>query len=138
MPTIIKNILVVIIGLVLGGVVNSGLITLSPHVIPPPSGADFTTVEGLQQNVHLMQPKHFIFPFLAHALGTLIGALFVSKFSTNKNLCYIIGGMFLLGGIMAVKMIPAPMWFNVLDLVVAYLPMAFIATKFEHGKLKGE
>ena len=32
-------------------------------------------------------------------------------------------------GISAVMMIPAPLWFNVLDLVVAYIPMAYLGGK---------
>jgi hypothetical protein len=41
----------------------------------------------------------------------------------------IVGFLFLLGGIGAVRMIPAPMWYNVIDLVFAYLPMAYLAAK---------
>lgn len=40
-----------------------------------------------------------------------------------------IGGFFLLGGIAAATMIPAPTWFIVVDLLFAYIPMAWIAGK---------
>ena len=50
-----------------------GLIMLSGKVIPPPAGSDVATMEGLKASLHLFEPKHFVFPFLAHALGTLVG-----------------------------------------------------------------
>ena len=55
--------------------------------------------------------------------------------ANNKiKLAMVIGVLFLIGGIYAVSMIPAPMWFNVTDLVGAYLPMAFIAGKIMSSK----
>jgi hypothetical protein len=41
-------------------------------------------------------------------------------------LAMIVGVVFLAGGIAATFMIPAPTWFMVLDVVVAYLPMAYL------------
>ena len=71
----LKNILAVIFGLVIGGLINMVIIMISGSIIEPPNGADVTTLEGLKETMHLFEPKHFLFPFLAHALGTLIGAL---------------------------------------------------------------
>lgn len=48
---------------------------VSSSIIPPPIGVDNTTVDGLKTGIHLFLPKHFLFPFLAHALGTFVGAL---------------------------------------------------------------
>ena len=132
MSPIIRNILAVIAGLVVGGVVNFALVAVSAVVIPPPAGVDPTNMESLQASVHLFEAKHFVFPFLAHALGTLVGAA-VAAFiaaSHKMTLALIVGAFYLLGGIMAATMIPAPMWFIILDLVVAYLPMAWIGGKF--------
>ena len=46
MNPIIKNILAVIAGLLVGSIVNMALITISGKVIPPPTDADITTMEG--------------------------------------------------------------------------------------------
>ena len=115
-------------GLLVGNLVNMALIMLSPHVIAPPAGADVTTEAGLKASIHLFQPKHFIMPFLAHALGTWIGAFVCTKiaFSHSLKLALGIGVLFLAGGIAASMMIPAPTWFIVLDLLVAYLPMSYL------------
>ncbi len=79
----------------------------------------------------LLEPKHFLFPFLAHALGTLVSALVAALIAANHQMKITIGiGIFsLLGGIAAVYMIPAPTWFVVLDLVGAYLPFAYVGGK---------
>jgi hypothetical protein len=37
-----------------------------------------------------------------------------------------IGAFFLIGGTTMVFMLPSPMWFNILDLVVAYIPMGYL------------
>ena len=128
--TIIRNILAIIVGIVIGGAVNMSLIMLGPLVIPPPAGVDVTNTQSLIASIHLFEVRHFVFPFLAHALGTLVGALtaFLVTGSHRSVFAYIVGAFSLAGGIAASVMIPAPLWFIVLDLVVAYLPMAWIGT----------
>lgn len=131
MNPVVKNILAVVGGILVGMFVNMGIVMLGPKIIPPPEGAELTTVEGLKASMHLMESKHFIMPWLAHALGTLVGAWIAYRYSaTNKmRAAYIVGFFFLLGGIANVTMLPSPMWFNVADLGLAYIPMAWLATK---------
>ncbi|HEU4799843.1 MAG TPA: hypothetical protein VFS94_04370 [Gemmatimonadales bacterium] len=132
MNPVLRNILAVIAGVVIGSIVNMGLITISGKVIPPPAGVDVTNMEALKAGMHLFQPRHFIFPFLAHALGTLVGAFLAARLAASRKMvmALIVGVCFLAAGISAVMMLPAPMWFNVLDLVVAYIPMAWIGGKW--------
>jgi hypothetical protein len=131
MNPIVKNILAVIIGIVAGSAVNMGIIMISGSIIPPPEGVDNTTMEGLKAGLHLFQPKHFLFPFLAHALGTFVGALLATIIAANRKLLFamVIGVFFLAGGIANILMLPSPTWFTIVDLVGAYLPMAFFAAK---------
>ncbi len=128
MHPIISNILAVVAGLFIGSIVNMGIISVSGSIIAPPEGTDITTMEGLKAAVPLFQPKHFIFPFLAHALGTLVGAAVAARIAATykSRWAMFIGAVFLLGGITNVAMLPAPLWYNVVDLVCAYLPMAWL------------
>ena len=128
MNKIVRNILAVVAGAVVGSVVNMGIIMLSGFIIPPPEGVDNTTIEGLKAGIHLFQPKHFLFPFLAHALGTFAGALLTAFIAVSRKMLFamIIGVFFLAGGISNVLMLPSPVWFTVVDLAV-YLPMGFLA-----------
>ncbi len=134
MNPVLRNVLAVVAGLVLGSIVNMGLITVSGSVIPPPEGVDATDMESLKASMHLFEPRHFVFPFLAHALGTLAGALAAAALgaSHKAKLALGVGAFFLLGGVINVFMLPAPGWFAALDLVGAYLPMAWLG-----GRLGG-
>lgn len=130
MPTILRNVVAVIAGLVVGGAANMSLVVLGPSLIPPPPGVDMATAEGLAKGMPLLEARHFVFPFLAHALGTLAGALvaFLVAGSLRAAPAYVVGIVFLAGGIAAAFMIPAPAWFIGLDLVAAYIPMAWLAS----------
>lgn len=128
MKTVIINIVAVVIGIVAGSCINMGIIMFSSSVIPPPQGADVTTTEGLKAAMHLFEPKHFIFPFLAHALGTLAGACITVLLATTRKLLFamVIGMFFLAGGIASIFMLPSPLWYNCVDLLFAYIPMAYL------------
>lgn len=131
MNPLIRNIMAVVGGVAFGMLVNMAIVTISSSVVPLPEGIDPTNTESMQQNIHLLKPVNFIFPFLAHALGTLVGAFIAAKFSVSyhQRCALIVGLFFLLGGIAASMMIAAPTWFIATDLIFAYVPMAFIGSK---------
>lgn len=128
MSQVLRFVLAVVVGFVVGSVVNMALIQLGGLLIPPPSGADVATAEGLKASIHLFEPRHFVFPFLAHALGTFAGAVAATLVTPQRKPlpAYAVGGLFLLGGIVMVFMLPSPLWFNALDLLLAYLPCAWL------------
>jgi hypothetical protein len=79
--------------------------------------------------MHLFAPKHFLFPFLAHGVGTFAGAFAAALAAPGRarTAALVVGGFFLLGGIASVFMLPAPPWFSAVDLLLAYLPAAWLA-----------
>ena len=129
MNAVIRNVLAVVLGIVVGSVVNMALVTISPMVIPPPEGIDVSTAEGLKAGMHLFGPKNFLFPFLAHALGTFVGALVASWIAATRKFTFamVIAVFFFLGGLASIIMLPSPIWFTFVDLVFAYFPMAYLA-----------
>jgi len=128
---VVRNTLAVIAGFAVGSAVNMSLILVSGNVIPPPAGADISTLEGLRASIHLFEPRHFVFPFLAHALGTLAGAWVAATIAASARfgMALLVGCLFLAGGIANTMMIPAPMWFHALDILAAYIPMAWLGAK---------
>ena len=145
MPNLLRNVLALLAGIAIGGVVNMALITLSPSLIPPPAGVDVNSAESLSKAMHLFEPWHFIMPFLAHAVGTLAGALaaYLIAASYKAPFAYVIGVVFFCGGVAASFMIPAPTWFIALDLLGAYIPMAWLGVQIgtrmqqaDHGARK--
>lgn len=138
MNPIIKNTLAIIAGIIIGSIVNMGIIMVSGSIIPPPDGADVTTSEGLKASMHLFQPRHFIFPFLAHALGTFAGAFLAALIAASHKMKFAlaVGIFFLAGGIASIFMLPSPTWYTLVDLVGAYIPMAYLAGKLAAKKNK--
>lgn len=131
MNPVFKNVIAVIVGVVVGMALNILVVNVGPSIIPVPEGVDFSTMESLVSTMHLMEPQNFIPPFIAHALQSLVGAgvAFVMAANSRVMLAYIVGTLSFAGGVYAATTLPAPMWFNVVDLVFAYFPMAWIATK---------
>ena len=131
MGKILRNIFAVLLGLVVGSVVNMAIVVAGPALIPPPAGVDVTNAESVAQSIHLFGPQHFVMPFLAHALGTLVGALvaYLVAASRKAGFAWAISVLFLAGGVAASFMIPAPAWFMAADLLLAYLPMAWLAIR---------
>ena len=129
MNKIARNVLAVITGIILGSVVNMGIIMLQGSFIALPEGVDVTNTESLQSSMHLFEPKHFIFPFLAHAIGTLVGAYLSARIAASHKMKFALGMgiFFLIGGISMVFMIPSPIWFVILDLSLAYIPMGWLS-----------
>ena len=127
MNTILKNILALLGGGLIGMVVNMGLIFTGNQLIPFEDGMN-------PMNATMWEIKYFIFPFFAHAFGTLSGAFVTAKFSSSYHMIFAIciGIFFLLGGISMVFILPAPIWFIIIDLVFAYLPMGWLGWKISN------
>lgn len=128
MNPIVKNILAVVAGIILGMIVNFGLVWIGSKIIAAPAGVDPMDPASIANSLHLFGPQHFVFPFLGHALGTLSGAILAAWLAVSRKLWYGlgIGIFFLLGGIANLSMIPTPTWFAALDLLLAYVPMGWL------------
>ena len=135
MHHILRNVLAVIAGIVFGGLVNMGLIMLSPSVIPPPEGVNPTDMESLKNAMHLFEAKHFLFPFLAHALGSFAGAWLAARLAATHKMKFALGiaAFTMIGGIVNAFMLPAPAWFIASDLILAYIPMGWLGGKLARG-----
>lgn len=131
----IRIILGLILGLLIGAVVNGSIIHLGTMLFPYPKGVDVTTTEGMNAFRDL-PVKFYIFPFLAHAIGTLSGCLSALLILQGKFrwVIYVIAYLFFVGGVVAVDMINAPVWFDLIDLSLAYLPMSWLALKSRLAK----
>jgi len=120
MKNILKNFGLLILGIVTGSFVNMGFITIGDLIFIKPD--NFDPLNAIDWDV-----KYFVFPFIAHAVGTFSGAYIVSKLSnTNYITPILIGLFFLSGGVYMALILPAPNWFLYLDLIIAYIPMALL------------
>ncbi len=139
MNPILKNILAVIAGWIGGSFINMGLVEAG-HKVFPVEGLDPSDFEAMAAMFPSLEPKYFLFPFLAHALGTLVGAVIAARLAASHKtkMAMIVGLIFLLGGLLINYMITGPIWFTVADLVLAYLPMAWLGGMLGAGKEPSE
>lgn len=107
------------------------LVILGGMVFPAPAGTDMSTPEGLKAAMPMLEAKHFLFPFLAHALGTLVGAFITARNFQDKPLrsALMVAAVFLAGGIQMIVEYGGPIWFQIADLGLAYLPMGWLGYK---------
>jgi len=131
MPDKLRNILALIAGLLGGMIANSTILSGITSLIPLPVGTDTSSMEGLAAAIPQFSPEHFVAPFAAHALGTLIGCIIALWIGTGPSFRLVlpISLFFLTGGIFMVYYLDAPLWFDIIDLVIAYLPMGWLATQ---------
>ena len=124
MIQVLKNIGIVILGIIIGMITNIGLIIIGGMIFP--LSENFNPMNAMGWDF-----KYFIFPFLAHSIGTFSGAFIVSKLSKKSNIIMplIVGFYFLAGGIYMVTILPAPTWFVLLDIILGYMPMALLGWK---------
>lgn len=133
-PTL-RNVLAVLGGLLAGSVVNSLLVTLGGILIPPPEGADVSSMEGLKASMSLFEGKHFVTPWIAHAAGTLLGSFIAVKLGISAKwlLAFIVGALFFAGGVTMVLFAGGPVGFIAADLGLAYFPMAWLGYRLAGG-----
>lgn len=127
MKKILKGLLIIVSGCIVGCIVNFGLVNLG-HFIFPIENLDPNNMEAYAALIPTLEFKYFIFPFLAHAIGTLAGAVVAGCIAIRNKMvyAYVIGMFFLIGGIVVHNTLPGPTWFVYSDLLIAYLPMAWI------------
>lgn len=135
----IQNTLAIISGILIGGFLNSWIIGLNGTMFPLPDGADISSPDGLAKSIGLFEPIHFGVVFLAHALGTLSAAFIAVRFSSSGKwaLALIPGVLFLSGGTYMAFLIESPIWFESIDLIFAYIPMAWLGYKLGSILRKG-
>ncbi len=127
MNPILRNILAVAAGWLGGSAINLGLLEVG-HALFPIAGIDPNDMKALAAVMPDLEIEYFIFPFLAHAGGTLVGALIAALIAANHKMKFAlgIGVLFLIGGITVNYLLPGPIWFAVADILLAYIPMAWL------------
>ena len=133
MNPLIKNLLASFAGFIVMMAVNMGLIMLLGNIFSPPEGVNPNDVNSINNNLHRYTVFQLIMPFLAHAGGTLVGTMTAAKIANSHKMLIVmmLAAVHFSGGAMMVSMLSnSPLWFNVLDLGVAYFPMAWLGYKF--------
>ena len=139
----LRNGLSALAGMIAAMIVTK-LLQIVAHFVDPPSreiieafrniyNDDPTIVEAARETLARelpKQPLQLVLVIVSHALGTFFGALIAVRASRVAHIvpASIVGGVMLMGGIANVMLIPHPVWFNAIDLLL-YIPAALLACR---------
>lgn len=122
------RVLVYILCILTGSIINGAIISIGYKCIPPPQGFNMNDPLAFKNAVSQMQALNFVFPFLAHALGTWFASWIWSSLKQQATWMSSLGiaGVFFCGGLYMAIILDAPIAFECFDLVYAYFPMAIL------------
>lgn len=125
-----KNILSVIAGLITGFLVIMLIEFIGHKMYPLPPGFDLSLADRETKGLlmEIMPSGAFMMLLLAYTLGSFSGGVVSSVISKKIRQPLIVGGALTLGGIANLIMIPHPVWFAIVSLLV-YVPFALAGGK---------
>ena len=129
MRPFVKNMIIFVLAMAGGMLALTAGHMLSNLILPIPEGMNEST-ESFVANAHKLTTGHWILALLSHALGPLVSAYILSRFSATHHK-YLIGGatlLWLILGTVNLMSIPHPGWFMVVDLIT-YAPAALLGVK---------
>ncbi|MDX2359358.1 MAG: hypothetical protein QNK23_01035 [Crocinitomicaceae bacterium] len=126
-----KSFLATFIGVFVAIFAMMGIQMVGHNVFPVPPEINFEDPASLSENMHLIPAGSFIFILLAHSLGQLFGLLTAKLIDkTSAYPVYIIAGFLLLGTVANLVMIPHPVWFSIVDvLLMIAVALPFVLSK---------
>lgn len=124
----------VVIGALVGAVANGATLNAGTALIPPPTGVNHQDVDSINAAIGQYSMVQLMVPFTAHAVGALLGGAIAWAIARGRAAgmvsALVVGALFLAGGVTMVVMLPnTPAWFAAMDLIGAYLPMAWLGTR---------
>ena len=131
----LRNVLAVLGGSIVGGVLNMGLIQLNMHVFfPMPADVDMNKPEQFNAYLATLPTLAFVVVLIAHLGQSFVGGWVAARFGASRPmlLAMIVGVLTLAGGIMAMMMIKGPNWM-VIELPL-YLVVAWFAGRLEQKR----
>lgn len=130
--TMIRNIVAVIVGFVAGSVFNMAMVSASHHVYPLPEGLDPNDFDAFKTHVeaHGLPTGALVMVLVAHAGGSFVSGFVCGLIARRSWYAAAIGLgiLWTCGGIAMLMMLPSPVWFAILD-VVLYIPASVLGVR---------
>ena len=124
---LLRNILAVILGLVIGNIAIMGLHYLSMLAYPLANGVEMSDIDAIASYIKTAPLGSLILVMVAHLGGTFIAGISVALVSDSIKAIYIVGVFFTLAGIYNLYVLPHPIWFNIE--AILYFPAAMYGYK---------
>lgn len=110
---ILRNIAAVLLGLLVGGVINMVLVMANLASFPGPEGLDMNDAAAMAEYVAGLPPSAFVLPLLAHLAQATVGGWLAARVGASRPvmLALIVGVLTLIGGAINMINFPnAPIW----------------------------
>ncbi len=138
MPALLRNILAVIAGLIVGGLVNWGFLLLNGVFFPLPEGTDMGDPEQMKPVIASMPAMAWLGVFAAHLGQAFVGGWVAARLGASRPvlLAMIVGVLSLVGGVANAIMLATPAW-TWIEMPL-YLLVAWLAGRMVQGGRGGE
>jgi len=125
-----KNLIIVIVGVIAAAIISFIIISLGHFIIPPPIEMDTNDFESIRNNFHLLELRHFIFPLLAHAISTFCASYLVSRYTDRHKFWFAlsIGVLFTILSLSLSLRLGHMNWIGIVE-IGHYIPMSILGFK---------
>jgi len=126
----VRSIVAVLVGLVIGTVVIFGLESVGHLIYPPPEGVHGNDPEEVKKVIANMPVAVFLFVLLSWAAGNCVGGFLAAWVARRSQAVHalLIGVCFQASGIILMLTLPHPVWFWVASFLVS-LPPAYLGSR---------
>ena len=134
--TIIKRVLAVFVGIMVGGLAVWAVEMLGHYFYPPPANFDFSDKFALEAFITNAPFGSKLFIILGYALGSFVGGLITELIAQGKTLAtpLITGTFLMIAGIINMTDIPHPLWMAITCIAV-FIPFAYLGAIVVRKKL---
>lgn len=130
----IRNILAAVIGLIVGWIVFIAIQSVLPFIFPPTVALDPSNQESINAYMASITPAMFAVVLAGYAIGSFVAGLIIGKIAENKGnaLPFVVGGLFTVGWILNLVMLPHPMWVAIVGFFM-FIPFAVLGKNLTSG-----
>ena len=123
----VRKVLAILAGLMIGSLFNWTLIKICDLIYGPKGGVDFSDQAAMRAYISSLPVAALLLVLAAHGGGSFVGGAVCAAVARQRWIlgATLVGAPFLLGGIMMLRTVPAPIWFAVVD-VLLYVPLAIL------------
>ena len=118
----VRTILAVLAGLIVGNLAIMGLHYLGMYFYPLPEGTNMGDMNAIAEYMKIASLGSLLMLMFAHIGGTFIAGIAAALLYKEMYVAYIVGGFFTIMGIWNLYLLPHPIWFNFE--AILYLPAA--------------
>ncbi len=118
---LVRQILGVIAGVVVGGLIVFSVELVGHSVFPPPVGMDLSNPDDMKQLISMLPTGALVMVLVGWLLGSLAGAWTADKIARNPIAGWIVAGIFILLTAYNFSVIPHPTWMMAAGILIPLL-----------------